>query len=70
MVSNVGQVHNVAATVASIRQAREEAAAREQSAVKQAATLAKELAAEGVALRDIGQVLGVTFQRAHQLVHA
>jgi hypothetical protein len=33
-------------------------------------TLAMDLAGRGVPVRDIGAILGVSFQRAHQLVHS
>lgn len=42
---------------------RHAAAAREQSI-----QLARDLAAHGVPVRDVGQVLGVSFQRAQQLI--
>lgn len=32
--------------------------------------LARELAAHGVSVRDVGDVLGVSFQRAQQLINA
>ena len=53
-----------------VRAAREQAAKLESEAVDGAAALAHELADEGVPVRDIGEVLGVSYQRAHQLVTA
>lgn len=41
-------------------------AEREASAIR--ARVAQRLAADGVAVRDIGALLGVSFQRAHQLL--
>lgn len=40
------------------------------AAAAQAQELARDLASHGVAVRDIGQVLGVSFQRAQQLISA
>jgi hypothetical protein len=50
-----------------VRAAREQAAKLEAEAVGDAAALAHDLAGEGVPVRDIGEVLGVSYQRAHQL---
>lgn len=38
------------------------------AAAAEARTLARDLAARGVAVRDVGDVLGVSFQRAQQLI--
>ncbi len=38
------------------------------AAATQARELARDLAARGVAVRDVGDVLGVSFQRAQQLI--
>ncbi|MGI8879569.1 MAG: HicB family toxin-antitoxin system [Jatrophihabitans sp.] len=46
---------------------RQEAAARSEAALE-ARAVAKELADTGMPLRDVGEVLGVSYQRAHQLV--
>lgn len=53
--------------VAEDRAAAERHAAAAQS---QARELARELAARGVSVRDVGEVLGVSFQRAQQLINA
>jgi len=53
-----------------IQAARETAAKMEAEAVGGAAALAHELAGEGVPVRDIGEMLGVSYQRAHQLISA
>jgi len=56
------------------RELEESAALREQAARAQARAArlsraaARRLHAQGVPLRDIGKVLGVSYQRAHQLV--
>ena len=51
-----------------VRAAREQAEQLEAQAVGHASALAHDLAGEGVPVRDIGEVLGVSDQRAHQLV--
>ena len=66
---DVGSV-DVTAEVRLIVALRERAANEEREASARAKALAKRLAGEGVTVRDIGAVLGVTFQRAHQLVVA
>ena len=38
------------------------------AAREQATALARDLAAQGVPVRDVGEVLGVSFQRAQQLI--
>lgn len=54
--------------VARARQLREkaEAEARESAALSRDA--ARRLAAEGLPVRDIGEILGISYQRAHQLI--
>ena len=49
---------------------RAEAARANASAANEARAAAKELAESGLTLRDIGQALGVSYQRAHQLVRS
>lgn len=66
-VERVGDV-NVAARVRAIREQRAQAADMERAAAAEAAQLARELAAQHVPVRDIGAALGVSFQRAHQLI--
>jgi hypothetical protein len=51
-----------------VRAAREQAEQLEAQAVGHACALAHDLAGEGVPIRDIGEVLGVSDRRAHQLV--
>ena len=64
----VGEVQGISSTLETIRSERAEASALEQSASRGAAELAKRLAAEDVPIRDVGTILGVSHQRAHQLV--
>jgi hypothetical protein len=66
-IERVGRV-DVAKRLAAIRRERERATELEREAIQHTAALAKELAAEDVPVRDIGAALGVSFQRAHQLV--
>ncbi|MBU8824138.1 HicB family toxin-antitoxin system [Mycolicibacterium goodii] len=53
--------------VANDRELAERHAAAAQAEARQ---LARDLAAHGVAVRDVGEVLGVSFQRAQQLISA
>lgn len=59
---------DVAGALASIDATRHEADTLRASALEQAEALAKKLAAKDIPVRDIGTILGVSFQRAHQLV--
>jgi predicted RNase H-like HicB family nuclease len=67
-IDHVGDVADVSAQMADIAELRERSALQEREATAKATALAKQLANEGLTMRDIGSVLGVTFQRAHQLV--
>lgn len=53
-----------------IRNERREAERLEQHALAESKVLARELADRQVPVRDIGEILGVTFQRASQLVNS
>ncbi|MFD6860058.1 HicB family toxin-antitoxin system [Rhodococcus sp. NPDC060090] len=53
-----------------IRTDRAEAARLEARALADAKALAHDLAERNVPVRDIGAILGVTFQRASQLVNS
>jgi len=66
-ITKVGSVENVSERAAAIKEARRQAAELEQWQLAQAATLAHELTAAAVPLRDIGTILDVSFQRVHQL---
>ncbi|POH71407.1 transcriptional regulator [Cryobacterium zongtaii] len=48
---------------------REEAQEREQRASELRRGVARRLEADGYTIRDIGVVLGVSYQRVHQLTH-
>lgn len=61
---------DISQRMAEIRAERERAAELERQAAEQAAELAKALAARNVPVRDIGAAMGISFQRAHQLVNA
>jgi hypothetical protein len=68
-VGNVNQI-DVAEALAEITKQRQTAAALDIQARNSAEELAKRLAAEKIPVRDIGTMMGVSFQRAHQLVTA
>lgn len=67
-LGSVGAVTDIPAVLESVEADREKAAELERLASRQMIELAKALAAEAVPVRDIGTVLGVSHQRAHQLV--
>ncbi|WP_203586061.1 hypothetical protein [Subtercola lobariae] len=67
-VDAVGEVHGIVKTLDAIRAERLRAEALERDATNAASDLAKRLVQQNVPLRDIGTVLGVSHQRAHQLV--
>ena len=51
-------------------QLRTEAAKTQAAAAAELRAAARELAGQGMPLRDVGKALGVSYQRAHQLVSA
>lgn len=65
-------VDGINVTTRADRVAHERALAERYAAAAQvgAKELARDLAAHGVAVRDVGEVLGVSFQRAQQLISA
>ena len=68
-VERVADIH-VGDMVIEIKQTRADAAALEAAARSQAEDLARRLAEADIPVRDIGTIMGVSFQRAHQLVTA
>ncbi len=68
-LDSIGEVAGIRERLARIADERQQGSALEQRATAEAAALARELVAANVPLRDVGAVLGVSFQRAHQLVH-
>ena len=58
---------DVESTIKAIRKEKEDAALLEENAAAKTKTLVKELVAHNVPLRDIGAMLGLSFQRVHQL---
>lgn len=68
-VESIGQVAGIRGRLAAIEQERTQAIELEKKATAEASALARELVAADVPLRDVGAVLGVSFQRAHQLAH-
>ncbi len=67
-VISAGPVHEVDRRASAIRAARTQAEALDREASEESEELARELLAQDVPLRDIGAILGVSHQRAHQLV--
>ncbi|GAS92707.1 hypothetical protein [Mycolicibacterium brisbanense] len=59
---------DVSAAAAKVAHDRELAERHAAAAQEQAKKLARDLAAHGVAVRDVGEVLGLSFQRAQQLI--
>lgn len=64
-VAGIALADSVAA-IASARQQRDDLEAR---LAEETRALARRLAAAGITVRDIGDLIGVSFQRAHQLIN-
>jgi hypothetical protein len=64
----VAGVDNIGDRASRVEQDRRQARELEETATRTAALLAQELASVGVPVCDIGCVLGVSFQRASQLL--
>ena len=67
---DVDDISDAGARAEKIRAERREAERLEQQALTESKALARELADRNVPVRDIGELLGVTFQRASQLVNS
>jgi len=66
----VGGLADIPERLATIASKREHAAELDRSATLEAAALAKELSAHDIPIRDVGALLGISHQRAHQLVRS
>ena len=68
----IERVHelDIAERVAKIQAEKEQAAALEKSAMDESRALAQDLAKQSLTVREIGVILGVSHQRAHQLLSA
>lgn len=63
-------IGDITARAEKLRKDRELAEAYAAEAQAEAKELARDLAAHGVAVRDVGEVLGMSHQRAQQLISA
>lgn len=68
-IVDVEGVTDLAARMNRIREEKAEAARLEAEALEESARLAKELVNAEVPLRDAAEVLGVSYQRVHQLAN-
>jgi hypothetical protein len=66
----VGGLADIPERLATIASKREHAAELDRRATLEAAALAKALSARDIPVRDVGAILGVSHQRAHQLVRS
>ncbi|MGP6178204.1 hypothetical protein ACTU6U_13005 [Microbacterium sp. A196] len=64
----IGGIEDVTTRIAKITEARRRAAELEKTASRDATELARSLTAADIPMRDIGAMLGVSHQRAHQLI--
>lgn len=69
-VDGVEGVHDLVERIARIREEKSEAARLEADALEESTALAKELVGAEVPLRDAAEMLGISYQRVHQLVNA
>jgi hypothetical protein len=67
-LASVDGLTNISERVSEIESHREKALELERRATQDAATLAKELSDRKIPMRDVGAILGVSHQRAHQLL--
>lgn len=66
--TKVGDIDHVTELLADIRAERMRGEEIERAANERARALARQLAAQNITLRDIGALMDVSYQRAHQLV--
>ena len=64
----VGGISDISERLVKIAADRAEAAELERRATREAAALAQALSERDIPVRDVGAILGVSYQRAHQLV--
>lgn len=69
-IAGVEGIADLAARLARIREEKAEAARLESAALEESARLARELVEADVPLRDAAEMLGVSYQRVHQLANA
>lgn len=69
-VVSAGRVTDIDKVLEHIRAERDTAAELERKAQRDAIELARALVAEDIPLRDVGAILGISHQRAHQLVRS
>lgn len=69
-VVSAGRVADIDKILERIRAERDTAAELERKAQRDAIELARALVAEDIPLRDVGAILGISHQRAHQLVRS
>ena len=67
-VNSIGDLSDIQDTMNAIVTRRVEASRLAEAASQDAVHLAKKLSLCGVTVRDIGHIMGVSHQRAHQLV--
>lgn len=67
-LASVDGLANIAERVAEIASHRDEAAELERRATRDSAALARALTERNIPVRDVGAILGVSHQRAYQLL--
>lgn len=67
-IDSIAVGRDIAKDIANVQHARQRAAEAETAANQQTKALAEELVRADVPLRDVGAVVGLSYQRIHQLV--
>ncbi|NLE82457.1 MAG: HicB family toxin-antitoxin system [Rhodococcus sp.] len=67
-IDTIGNVAHVSDAIGKVKRQRLEATRLDAEAAKEAKRIARELSGSGVPVRDIGELLDVSFQRAHQMI--